>query len=501
MRPDLLFLLPFAAVFPVWVLAWFDARLSRALALAVAVAGVLAALGGFFAKFSPGLMAAPMGGWAAPWGIEIRIVPFTIFWTALLYLLAFLGLWVGVGREKSAGLGPDAAPAAILLFTGSLAALGMDRDLFDLYLFVELALLAGGILIARGGRDLYWPAFRFTLAGSLGASFLLLGFLYLYAGTGTLNLDDLLSQLLIDKNEDLIGFGGAWLTLGLALALLFPAPGLFSAFLARLSPELTAFLAPLVGRSAALLLFSLYFCALGAPGFQTPLGLAAAEQAAVVFFLAGFWAGSGEKTWGKVTAFLSVAVLGYVVAGFVLGSTTALQGALLELVSQSLALAGFFYLSIWLRDAVGTDELARLAGLGRRAPGAAALFILLGLNLAGLPPTGGFYGKYYLFEAALQQRQWFLALALLAAYGFTLVYFARGAWRLFVRPEENPLPLLHPKKTPASLNAALWILALAGLALGLAHKTFLKDLITPALPKAFQHWTPPVETWGTKDVE
>jgi multicomponent Na+:H+ antiporter subunit D len=496
MTPGLLLLLPFFAAFPVFAAVWVSPRFSRALAMAAAVAGFLAALGAGAQSLSAGVWPSEMGGWAAPWGVEIRLSPFACFWTALLYLSTVLKLLT----DKPASSSSDYFDAALLLLTGSLAALALDKDLFDFYLWVELALVAGGLLIVREGPGYLWMAFRFVFWGSVGASFLLLGLIYLYSGTSTLDLDDLLSQLLIDKNEDLIGFGGFFVTLGLALPLMFPGSRLFAPFLSRLSPGLMAFLGPLLARAAALLLFEIYFSGLGAPGFQPPLWLKALEQIAAVFFLADFWFARRQKNWEPVTGFLSAASLGYLLAGFILGSTPALQGALLELVSQVLALTGLFYLSVWLKEAAGTDELARFSGAARRAPWTAAAFLLLGLNLVGLPPFGGFYGKYYLFEAALQQRQWFLSLALLGAYGFSLFYLGKAAWKLFTREEGDP-QAVSIKKAPKRVTAVLWVLALAGLALGFWHKTLLRDIITPALPKAFQHWTPPVENWNSQDVE
>ncbi len=188
--------------------------------------------------------------------------------------------------------------------------------------------------------------------------------------------------------------------------------------------------------------------------------------------------------------------------GFVLGTTIALQGVLLELANQLVTVAGLFYLGAWLEEAAGTDEIARLGGAGRRQPWVAVVFLLLGFNLVGIPPFGGFYGKVYVFESSLQQQQWFLAAALLAAYGFSFYFLCFLGWKLLSRPESHSAiaPVLL-KKGPRVLVAALWVTALSGLAFGIWHKTFLRDLVTPALPKAFQHWTPPLEPWNAKDVE
>jgi multicomponent Na+:H+ antiporter subunit D len=502
MIPVLLLALPFFGMFFVWALAWKWPTLSKGLACLIAAAGIWLSLQAGAETLAIGIWHYELGGWAAPWGIEIQLTPFGCFWTGLLYLLTLLTLTLMASLKRPVFFHPDFFDSALLLLAGSFAALALTRDLFDFYLWVELALMAAGLLIARSGPDAFLTAFRFVFWGSVSASFMLLGFLYLYAGTGTLDLDDTLSQLLILKNGGLIGFAGFWVTVGLSLPLMFPAPVLFHSFLSRIPSILTAFLAPVLGRAAALLLFELYFSTLGAPDFHPPLWLTIPEQIAAVLFLAHFWVASRAKTWTRVAGFLSVGSLGYVLVGFVLGTTIALQGVLLELVNQLVTVAGLFYLGAWLEEAAGTDEIARLGGAGRRQPWIAVVFLLLGFNLVGIPPFGGFFGKVYLFESALQQQQWFFAVVLLTAYGFSFYFLCFLGWKLFTRPESpSAAAPVSLKKGPWVLVAALWIMALGGLAFGICHKSFLRDVVTPALPKAFQHWTPPLEPWNAKDVE
>src|SRR5579859_5432210 len=93
MTPGLLLLLPFFAAFPVFAVAWVSPRLSRDLALAAAGAGFLTALWAGAQTLSGEVWPSEMGGWAAPWGVEIRLSPFACFWTALLYLLTLLKLF------------------------------------------------------------------------------------------------------------------------------------------------------------------------------------------------------------------------------------------------------------------------------------------------------------------------------------------------------------------------------------------------------------------------
>jgi len=156
MIPVLLFILPFLGVFPVWATAWKWPKFSRFLACLIAMAGLWLSLQA--GALSGGAGPYELGGWAAPWGIEIRLTPFGCFWTALLYTLTLLTLLTLSALKKPVLFSPDFFEAALLLLTGSLGALVLGRDLFDFYLWVELALLAAGLLIARSGADAFLAA-------------------------------------------------------------------------------------------------------------------------------------------------------------------------------------------------------------------------------------------------------------------------------------------------------------------------------------------------------
>ncbi|MGH7740296.1 MAG: proton-conducting transporter membrane subunit [bacterium] len=501
MNPILLFLLPFGGLFVVGGLGPIQPRLSRGTALWVTLLGAGLSFWTGHQALSQGVIPYEMGGWAAPWGIEIRATPFGCLWIGLIYLLAALTLAAAPRTDKKSGTLTDFYDSAFLLLAGSFAALVLLRDFFDFYLFIGIILLSTGFLAARSGPGAFWTAYRFVFGGSVAASFLLLGLLYLYAETGTLNLNDLSDQLFIIKSARLAGFGGFWVTAGLSFFLVFPSPIFFPGFFSKGPLVGMTFWAPLLGRAAALLLFEFYFSGLAGAGFSSPAWLTALEQTGSILFLAGIVLTGFAKTWTRAAGFWSVASLGYVGAGFVLGTPQSLEGALWELVNQAVTVSGLFYLAAWLTQTVGTDELSRFSGAGRRQPWMAGLFILLGCNMAGLPFFGGFYGKYEIFQAALREQQWFLVLGLAAAYLLGVWGLAFSGWKLFVRPKKNTVLSVSFKRKSNVWAAAIALAALAGLALGFGRHSILKNWVAPALPKAFQAWTPPSKTWDSMSVE
>lgn len=500
--PVLLLILPLAGSLLVFLSALGPAFFSRALALLILLAGIILSL--VLPLSVSGDWHYNLGGWAPPWGIETRLSAFTGLLAAAVYFLSFLALAsLGSDARKEQTPSQGILDGFWLLLTGSLTGLLLVRDAFTIYLLLELSVLAAGMLLAGGGKRTWLAAFRFIFGGSVGASLYLLGIAYLYAATGTLHLDDLLAQLLISKNFHLIWAAGFFLTAGFVLPLLFPLPALFSGFLGELSPGFLVFLVPVAARVAFFLLFVFYFFVLGIPGLTTPFWLAAAEQLTAALFLSGFWFAVREGETDRAAAFLGAAPLGYVLAGFMLGTSGALTGALLEILNQLLALAGLYLIFLWAGESTGTREAGRWAGAGRKKPLMAAAFLLLAADLAGLPPTGGFYAKLYIFKAAFDQRQWFLALVLAAGYGLSLYYLVRAACGLFFPSKDSRAKAapLYFKKTAPQFSWSVAALVLAVLALGIFHRTLVKNVIAPALPKAFQNLNLPVEPFSNQQVE
>jgi multicomponent Na+:H+ antiporter subunit D len=502
--PIFLMILPFAGALVVLLLALGPAIFSRLLALGILLIGLLFSVFLYLGPISSGEWNYNLGGWPPPWGIEIRINTFLCLMAGLVFFISFLTLLCAENKPtKESPSFPGILDGLWLLATGSLIGLLLTRDAFTIYLFLELFVVAAGVFIGLGGSRAWLSAFRFTFWGSVGASFYLLGLAYLYAATGTLHLDDLLAQLLISKNFNLIWTAGVFLTTSFGFPLIFSTPAVFAGFFAESYPLFLIFLGSVMVRVMVFLLFVFYFSVLGIPGLSTPLWLAVLEQLTAVFFLVNFWKALQEKEMGRVAAYLSAGSLGYVFIGFELGTSAALTGTLLEILNQILAVAGLFFVSIWMKKTGGMDDGRAWAGLGWKKPQLAAAFLLFGMGLIGVPPLGGFYGKLYLFQAAFHQHQWFLAGVLLAAYGLGLTYLGKTVGELFFPPgfSRKKVRPIFLKDESWKLSSVIVVLALGLLALGIFHRSLAKNAIVPALPKAFQNLNLPAEPFSGQEVE
>ncbi len=498
--PILLLLLPWVGA----LLTLGAAFLSRRLCSLI----YLAALGldGWilFQTFTPvltnGFLNYQLGGWAPPWGIELVETPFNALLCGFVLLVAF-SAWFYARRLRLPG--PTGARrerwllSLFLFLTGTALGLLLLRDAFSLYLLLEALVIfgAGTILLLnpKGALD----AYRLLLWGSAAATLYLLGVVFLAASAGTVQLDDILAQLFTSKTPGVALAAGFLTVFAWAFPALFPAPALYSRLLNHTPSFVTGFLVSLGARATGYLLFVLCFFTLNVPGLLLPLGAEALLYGLVLFFFSGFVLAPRQKDFQQAMAYLAVAQGGYLLAGFILGNKSGLAGSLLELLSQTLAVAGLFFVSESLRQGAGPHPLSRMIGLARHRFWTWTALMVFLASAVGVPPTGGFFAKFYLFQGALEKHDWVLLAILSAAAIFNLYYLGKFTFYLCEhRPSVPDLP-------PPSFSSLFPIMVLAAgvLLLGVLHQEVLQTFVEPALPRAFQNLPVPNVPFLGKAVE
>jgi multicomponent Na+:H+ antiporter subunit D len=166
-----------------------------------------------------------------------------------------------------------------------------------------------------------------------------------------------------------------------------------------------------------------------------------------------------------------VAQLGFLFLLFPLATHTLPQAAVqawngggVYLVSHALAKAAMFLAAGAIVHAWGEDDIEHLEGTSARLPWSLFAFALAGVSLMGLPPSGGFIGKWLLLRSAFDAGQWWWAVVILAGGLLTAVYVFRVLRSAFV----PPLPERELHAIPRGMQLSALALALASVLLGLA---------------------------------
>ena len=455
-----IFVLPLALA----VVAFALPRVARVAALAAATWGLGAALALVYQVARRGAFEVSLGGWAPPLGIAWRIdgaAALMVLLTTAAYAAATLYRSVETAAAGDAGFEASGRAQEGRLFASlwlallsALCALMFSADAFNLYVALELVALGAVALIALPGGAALEASWRYLLATLAGSSLFLLGVALLYGQYGVLDLALFGERIATGPAE---AAAAALMTAGLLLkTAVFPLHFWLPAAHGRAPAAVSAVLSGVVVGAAFYVMARLWL----GPFF----GLLTAEAGAL---LGGM--GAAAVLWGGVLAlaqrrlkmllaYSTVSQLGFAMLVFPIASAGAAElawrGALAFVVAHGAAKASLFLAAGAIAAHAGHDRVIR----GRlEAPGLAYLaFALSAASLIGIPPTGGFVGKWWLLSAAVAAEAWLWAAVVLAGTLVTAAYLVRALDRL-----------APPAKGGASAQTVYW-LSLPALILALA---------------------------------
>lgn len=448
-------------------------RAAWSLAVASAGAATLAAAAGLVDVLVRGTQRYPVGGWAPPWGIELVLDPLSGFMATSVSGVSTLAL-LGAGAGVAAGVGaPVFYALALIALTGFLGMIA-SGDLFNVFVFLEIASISSYALVASGGGAALVAAFRYVVLGTVGASFYLLGVGFLYALTGTLNMADLTARLPAVADSPLFVGGVAFVVIGLAIKMgLFPLHGWLPDAYTYAPNAVSTLLAPVGTKPAAYALARTLLYVLRPEGLPVNATVAWAGGAAV---LAGGVMAARQVDSRRLLAYSSVSQLGYIALGLGLANAPALAGAYFHVLNHALMKAALFMV-VGAAGLQRRGPALRTLGLGPAMPVTSVCAVVASLSMVGIPPVGGFFSKWYLLQGAIEAGQPLLAAVVLVGTLLALVYMYRlteSVW-LPAPAGRGPAP-----EAPAPLLVALLLLTAAMVAAGLANAPIVTRILAPA---------------------
>ena len=185
-------------------------------------------------------------------------------------------------------------------------------------------------------------------------------------------------------------------------------------------------------------------------------------------------------------AYSSVSQMGYISLGLALGPPTAITGALLHVLNHAVMKGCLFLIAGGVQWRTGIYSIAAFAGMSRRLPLTMAAFVVAALSMIGLPPTAGFFSKWYLFTGAMAANAWWFVGALVLSSLLSAVYFFRIIELSYLHAPaaaKSPEVSVFRRELPVPMLAPILILATAVLLLGLLNHTIVTGVIQYALPR------------------
>lgn len=377
--------------------------------------------------------------------------------------------------------------ALILLGGVGLLLLGGTEELLTGFISLELVsltlyLLAG---FAKHSAASAEGAMKYFLFGSVSAAFTLFGISLVFGLAGATNFSRIAAVLSTQPLSPLLISGIVLVTIGFGFKLAAAPLHLWAPDAYQGSPAPSAALIASASKLASLVLFARFFVSAlypheGSAAFASAVSgwkLAIAVIATLSIILGNLLA-IAQPNFRRLLAYSAVAHAGYVLIGILAGTERGLNSGVFYLFTYGLAIVGTFAIIAELERENGKLLITDFAGLSRRSPLLALCLFVFMLSLAGIPPLAGFFGKFYLFVAALDSSGpgpvpdllWIVAVAL-AASAVSLYYYLQVLKQAFVvEPSGVTAPIL-PSRT-----AAIALLAAAVIFFGCFPQVLLEPL-------------------------
>ena len=490
--PIIIIIAPLVASLFIFFTGWWSKKMAFPLAVAAMSICLFSSIVIVKTVIEHGAFSYWLGGWKPPWGIEYRIDHFNAL---MLVLVSGLSLLATVQAKKSVEKEISEKITLfwslfVLMITGLLG-ICITGDLFNLFVLLEVSSLSGYALIAMGEKNAVYASFRYVIIGTMGASFYLLGVGYLYISSGSLNIADL-SQILpklYHSRSVIVGFTFILTGLGIKMAL-FPLHGWLPDAYTYAPSAVSATVAPLMTKVMAYVTVRVMFTV-----FRAEFSISVLRVNDVMVWLGviaiifGGVMALSQKDYKRMLSYVIIAGVGYIIGGIGVANATAIKGAIFHVVNDAMIVACLFAVASLVMYQHGGHRIDDFKGIFKTMPGTAFVFTVGALAVIGVPPTCGFFSKWYLLLGGIQSNQWAFVAALLASTLINVALFFRIFDKgLYVHAQKTGVPGRKPFDTtsiaeaPLSMLIPAILLALAILLIGIFNQVILNKLIHFAVP-------------------
>jgi len=389
---------------------------------------LLASLRVLFKVLGEGTIRYTVGNWRPPYGIELVVDPLSAMMLVLVAGVALLATCSALKSVQQELPGQEFLFFTMyLLLLAGLFGLVMTADAFNLYVLLEITSITTYGLIAMGKDRAPLSSFSYIIMGSIGACFYLLGVGYLYLLTGTLNMADLAAILPTLDARLAVVTSLAFVLVGLWIKMaFFPLHGWLPNAYCHAPTGAGTLAAPLMTKVTVYLMVRVILTMFTPEQvFTHQMVQNGVVWAAALAILCGSALALGQTDLRRMLTYIIVAEVGYMVGGVFLANANGLTGAILHIVNDALMTLCLFLAVAAIIYRQRSVELVSLQGIFYRMPWTMAAFTLGALAMIGVPPTCGFFSKWYLLLGGIEAGHWEFVAALVISSLINVVLFFR----------------------------------------------------------------------------
>lgn len=420
--------------------------------------------------FEGGPVAMTMGRWLPPFGItfaaDMTSALFSLAASVATMVVVFFARIELSGREQTFGFYP-----MVLLLLCGVSGSFLTGDIFNLYVWFEVMLIASFGLLILGGKQLQLDgAIKYGFLNFLATTFFLASIAYLYGLTGTLNLADLVGKVGDVEFAPLMTVAAMLVFAFAVKAAAFPANAWLPASYHTPKVAVSAIFGGLLTKVGAYAVMRTMVMVMPeGRDYLEPVILAIAVATAILGPLGAL----GQTNLRRATGFLVIGGIGTIFIGIALGTRHGIGGAVFYAVHSMLAMTALYLLAGLIERLTGKSDIRFMGGLYNASAPISIAFIIMVFAVSGLPPFLGFWPKIILLEGGTRDANWIAVAAVLLNAFFTLIAASRLWAHIFWRNgqegerSEQPNAALRGFEGGETAYGLVPVLVLVGLIVGL----------------------------------
>lgn len=443
------------------LLNWQRQRVQRSLALAGAIGLLLSATAILMVVWSEGIQVVQIGNWQAPFGITFVADLFSAIMTVLGAIIALAVVIYSYASVDTRRERFGYYPLLLLLMMG-ISGSFMTGDIFNLYVWFEVMLMASFVLVALGNeRAQLEGALKYVTINLVSSAIFLTAVGILYSISGTLNMAHLAVQLTQSSQTHLITVIAMLFLIAFGIkAAIFPLFFWLPASYPAAPIAITALFAGLltkVGVYALVRVFTLLFTQ------DVPYTHGLLLALAGFTMVTGVLGAASQNEFRRILSFHIISQIGYMIMGLALFTPLALAGAVFYIIHHIIVKANLFLISGIVHHLQGSYHLKNLGGLYRSHFGLGILFLIPAMSLAGIPPLSGFWAKFTLIRASLEIDQSIIAFIALVVSILTLFSMTKIWAEVFWKPSAETPQEIKPLSLQWNSQLLIPVISLASI--------------------------------------
>lgn len=361
-----------------------------------------------------------LGGWQAPYGITLVADILSAIMILFAGLIGFFSILYTLLSCNQNDFSPAFHPLVHFLLMGVSGAF-LTGDIFNLYVFFEIMLMASFALLTLEGRaEQTEGAVKYVVLNLFSSAIFLGGLGLLYAKAGTLNMADISlisQQAASDDNAGPMRLAGLFFLVTFSVkAGMFPFFFWLPASYHTPSVPVSALFAGLLTKVGVYALIRLHTLIM--PG--DVLGDKLLLLMGVLTMIIGVLGAASQMHIRRILSFHIISQIGYIVVGIAIKTPLALASAIYFVAHNIIAKGNLFLVGGIASDAVGSENLPKIGGMWKAWPQLGIIYLISAFSLAGLPPFSGFIAKFSMVWATVESKLWWVMVAAILTGLFTL---------------------------------------------------------------------------------